>query len=154
MIRVLLPLAVVAAILLGPLTTVTSTDSEFGKQTRAVAGLEYVKPTIDCWQKGEYSLEDKCEPLPKGEIKGKLLFAAVATSALAAVFGVLGLLPMVGRVTSFVTVAAGGVVMAAMGYYAMTQLGNDGGGLQWGTYLAAGGGLLTLISGLAGVRGR
>jgi hypothetical protein len=72
------------------------------------------------------------------------------------VLGVLGLLPIIGRLTSFITMLAGIVVIAAIGFYALTQMGSDEGleGVKWGSYLAGGGGLLTLISGLAGMRGQ
>ncbi|HNR78327.1 MAG TPA: hypothetical protein PKM48_14430, partial [Parvularculaceae bacterium] len=67
-----------------------------------------------------------------------------------------GLIPVIGRLTSAITMIAGLIVIAAVGFFAMTMLGTDEGigGLQWGAYLGGGAGLLTLISGLSGMRGR
>jgi hypothetical protein len=84
------------------------------------------------------------------------IFAGVFVSAIAAVLGLAGLLPVVGRLTSAVTMAAGVVVVAGIAFYLLTNLRGDDGleAVQWGAYLAGGGGLLTLISGLSGMRGR
>ena len=154
MIRVLLPLAVIAAILFAPMYVEKVSGSEFGTRYQPLSGYDYVAPTVDCFGKGNFSIADDCEP--KGEMKGKLIFAAIFVSAIAAAVGVVGILPVVGRLTSGVTTLAGAVVLAAMAYYILAQLRGDGGAeaLQWGTYLAGGGGLLTLISGLAGMRGK
>jgi hypothetical protein len=154
MIRVLLPLAVIAAILFAPMYTEKVSGSEFGTRMEQRSGYDYAAPTIDCFRKGKFSISGDCEPY--GEMKGKLIFAALAVSAVAAVLGVVGILPVVGRLTSGVTTLAGAVVLAAMAYYILAQMRGEGGAeaLQWGTYLAGGGGLLTLISGLAGMRGK
>jgi amino acid permease len=154
MIRVLLPLAVIAAILFAPMYTEKVSGSEFGTRYQQLSGYDYVAPTLDCWTKGKFSIADDCEP--NGAVKGKLIFAGVLISAVAAGLGVVGILPVVGRLTSGVTTLAGAVVLAAMAYYILSQLRSEGGAeaLQWGAYLAGGGGLLTLISGLAGMRGK
>lgn len=154
MIRILLPLAVIAAILFAPMYSVEINDPVLGEKVAATkTGYAFIENTVDCWKKGEYSIKDKCEP--KGDMKGMAIFAATFGSAVAAALGVLGLLPFIGKLTSFVTTAAGAVVIAAIGYFALTMLGGKGGEtIQWGSYLAGGGGLLMLISGLAGVRGR
>lgn len=152
MIRIILPLAVIAALLFAP---IFGGSQEVGgiEKNVALTGYDYISGTIDCWRNGEYSLKGDCRPT--GGNLGVAIFAAVFVSGVAAVLGVLGLLPIVGRLTSFVTTLAGVIVIAAIGYYALTQLGGDDRDtLQWGTYLAGGGGLLTLISGLAGMRGR
>lgn len=153
MIRILLPLAVIAAILFGPLKHETVTSSEFGTKEQSITGMSYVKSSLDCWRKGNFSLKDDCAP--QGELKGQLLAGAVGLSGLAAVVGILGLLPIVGRATSIVTTIAGGAALAAIGFFVYSQLGGEQGlhAIQWGSYLAGGAGLLTLISGLAGIRG-
>lgn len=154
MIRILLPLAVIAAILFAPMFSETVTGSEFGDSTVSRTGYDYVGNTIDCFRNGDYSITGDCEPALG--MKGKAIFGAVFVSAIAAVLGILGLIPFVGRITSVVTTIAGVVVIAAIAYYGLQQM-NAGDGianLQWGTYLAGGGGLLTLISGLSGMRGR
>jgi hypothetical protein len=154
MIRVLLPLAVIAAILFAPMYTEKVSGSEFGTRYQQLSGYDYVAPTVDCFSKGKFSIGGDCAP--NGEMKGKLIFAAIFVSAIAAAVGVVGILPVVGRLTSAVTSLAGAVALGAMAYYILAQLRNEGGAeaLQWGTYLAGGGGLLTLISGLAGMRGK
>ena len=156
MIRVLLPLAVIAAILFSPIyKTPASFDDVQGIETsNQVAGYALVKPAIDCWRNKEFSVSGDCEP--KGDTKGLALTGAVALSGLAAALGVFGLLPFVGRLTSVVTVVAGLAAVGAIGYFGAGMLGAEGGvsRIDWGSYLAGGGGLLTLISGLSGMRGR
>lgn len=156
MIRILLPLAIIAAILFAPMYSISGMDPVTNETSAATkSGYGLVKNTIDCWRSGEYSLADKCAPV--GGLKGQAVFAAVFVSAVAAVLGILGLLPVIGRLTSLITTLAGIIVIAAIGYFALTTMGSKNGGsdaIQWGTYLAGGGGLLTLISGLHGVRGR
>lgn len=154
MIRIILPLAVIAALLFAPIFSETVKGSDLGARTDTLTGYDYIANTVDCWRNGTYSIAGDCKP--KGELKGLAIFAAVFVSAVAGVLGVVGLLPVIGRLTSFITTLAGVIVIAAIGYYALTQMGggDDGESLQWGTYLAGGGGLLTLISGLAGIRGR
>ncbi len=154
MIRIILPLAVIAVLLFAPMYNETVTGSEFGTRTDTLTGYDYVGATIDCWRNQNFSITGDCEP--QGDLKGKLIFGGVLFSAVAAVLGVLGLLPIVGRLTSAITTLAGVVVIAAIGYYVLTQMSGDGGpqAVQWGSYLAGGVGLLTMISGLAGMRGR
>ena len=155
MIRVLLPLAVIAAILFGPIyKTAPNFDEVQGIETaNQVSGYALVKPSIDCWRNQNISITGDCEP--KAGLRGKALAAAVGISAIAAVLGVIGMLPIIGRLTSVFTILAGGVSLAAVAYFASTMLGAEDGlsRIEWGSYLAGGGGLLTLISGLAGLRG-
>ncbi len=156
MTRVILPLAIIAAILFTPIyKTPSSFDDVQGVETsNQVAGYALVKPSVTCWRSGEISVSGDCAP--KGDLKGLGLAAAVGLSVVAAVLGVIGLLPIIGRATSFVTIAAGVVTMIALGYFGLTLLGAEGGAsrIDWGTYVAFGAGLLTLIAGLSGVRGR
>ncbi|NWG70698.1 MAG: hypothetical protein HXY23_03690 [Parvularculaceae bacterium] len=156
MIRVLLPLAVVAAILFGPMYTVKIYDPVLQEETASPqSGMKLVQPTVDCWRKKNYSFSGDCAP--KGGMKGTAMLASIAAGGVAAAIGVFGLLPFVGRLTSVVTTLAGGVIVLAIGYFAMTMMGagnESTEAVQWGTYLAGGGGLLTLISGLAGMRGK
>jgi hypothetical protein len=89
-------------------------------------------------------------------MQGLAVAGAAGFSAIAAALGVLGLLPFVGRLTSIATAIAGVVAVGAMGYLILTLMGTSEGlgGVQWGAYLTGGAGLLTLISGLSGMRGR
>ena len=154
MIRILLPLAVIAALLFAPLYSAKSSLVGGIEKPNTVTGMDYVGNTISCWTKGEFSIADDCEP--KGGNLGLAIFAVFFVSAVAAGLGVLGLLPFIGKMTSAITMLAGVVVIAGIGFYLLTNLGHDKQmhGVQWGTYLAGGGGLLTLISGLSGMRGR
>lgn len=152
MIRIILPLAVIATLLFAPIFGETTEVGGVDKDV-ALTGYDYISGTIECWKNGEFSLRGDCRPT--GGNLGVAIFAAVFVSAVAAALGVIGLLPLIGRLTSFITTAAGVIVLAAIGFYALTQMSGDNGDqLRWGAYLAGGGGLLTLISGLAGMRGR
>ena len=154
MVRIFLPLAVIATLLFAPIFGGEPTVVGGIEKLNTVTGMDYVGDTINCWTSGRYSISGDCAP--KGELKGLAIFAAVFVSAVAAILGLIGLLPVVGRLTSAVTMLAGIVVVAGIGFYILTNLNSDQGigGIQWGAYLAGGGGLLTLISGLSGMRGR
>ena len=154
MLRIILPLAVIAVLLFAPIFSDQVEGSDLGGGAVNLSGNSYVEDTISCWTGGNFSISGECEP--KGGNKGLAIFAAIFVSAVAAGLGVLGLIPFVGRVTSAITTLAGVIVIAAIGFYCFAQMGSDEGleGVQWGSYLAGGGGLLTLISGLSGMRGR
>ena len=132
----------------------TTVGSVSGETQTARTGHYFIGNTVDCFTNRNFSISGDCEPA--GGMQGKAIFGAVLLSAVAAALGVLGLLPVIGRLTSIVTVIAGVAVIGAIGYFALNMMGTDEGlgGVQWGSYLAGGGGLLTLISGLAGMRGR
>ncbi len=154
MIRVLLPLAVIAVLLYAPMFAGEATEVGGIVKENTVTGMDYVGGTVDCWVNRNFSIAGDCAP--QGGTRGMAIFAGVFVSAVAAVLGLAGLLPVIGRLTSAVTMMAGVVVVAAIAFYLMTNLQGDDGleAVQWGTYLAGGGGLLTLISGLSGMRGR
>jgi hypothetical protein len=154
MIRVLLPLAVIATLLFAPMYAEESSEVAGILKSNTVTGMDYVGPPLQCWTGGNISIEDDCAPA--GGNIGLALLAAVAISGIAAALGVIGLVPVLGRLTSLVTTFAGVVVLAAVAFYMLANLDSDSGlaGVQWGTYLAGGGGLLTIISGLSGMRGR
>ncbi|MBI1393347.1 MAG: hypothetical protein GC152_11460 [Alphaproteobacteria bacterium] len=153
MIRILLPIAVIAALLFAPIFSDQVQGSDLASGSVSLTGHDYVGNTVNCWIGQNFSIADDCAP--KGGTKGLAIFAAVFVSAVAAVLGIVGLLPFIGRLTSIVTSIAGVVVVAAIAFYVLQQVNSDEGlnGVQWGSYLAGGGGLLTLISGLAGMRG-
>lgn len=160
MIRILLPLAIVAAMFFGPMYTYPSENPVSGREEiRPVAGAEFMGGVIECVRQLRVPLGKACAS--EGEINGSksishILSLAAVAALVAAVFGVIGLLPVVGRITSVVTLAAGVAVLAAMGYFVMLMLGSKVGlgGVYWGAYLTAGLALLTIISGLSGMRGR
>ncbi len=154
MTRIILPLAIIAALLFLPMFSETTVGSISGESETPRTGNYFVGDTVQCFINQEFSISGDCEP--QGGTLGLAIFAAVFVSAVAAVLGVLGLLPFIGRLTSMVTILAGVVAIAAIGYFFLTMMGTDEGlgAAEWGSYLAGGGGLLTLISGLSGVRGR
>ncbi|MEM9170480.1 MAG: hypothetical protein AAGC56_12605 [Pseudomonadota bacterium] len=150
MVRILLPLAVIATLIFAPIYSETIVSGEFGENKQAYTGYKYVGNTIDCWRAQNFSVSDECEP--KGGAKGMAIFAAIFVSAVAAVLGFLSILPVIGRLFSGIIMVAGIVALAAIGFFLVTQMGNDGGSVEYGAYIAGAGGLLTLISGLAGMR--
>jgi hypothetical protein len=160
MIRILLPLAMVAAMFFGPMYTYPSDNPVSGREEiRQVPGSEFMGGVIDCVRQLQVPLGKACAS--EGEINGSksishIMSLAAIAALVAAVLGVVGLIPVVGRVTSIVTLAAGVVVLGAMGYFVMLMIGSKVGlgGVYWGTYLTAGLSLLTIISGLSGMRGR
>lgn len=152
MVRILLPLAVIAVLLFAPIFGEAPTEIGGITKSNTVTGMDYVSPTIDCFMGGKYAVSGDCAP--KGGARGLVIFAAVFVSAVAVALGVVGMIPVIGKLTSAFTMLAGIVVVAAIGYYILANLGGEDGGVQWGTYAAGGGGLLTLIAGLSGMRGR
>lgn len=152
--KIVLPLAVLATLLFAPIFGGDATEVGGIVKTNTVTGMDYVGETVKCWTGGNFSISGDCAP--QGGTKGMAIFAAVFVSAVAAALGFVGLLPVIGRLTSAVTMLAGLVVVAGIAFYILTNLNSDEGlgGVQWGAYLAGGGGLLTLISGLSGMRGR
>ena len=151
MIRILLPLMVAAALYFAPLFNESISGSFSGDAERPIAGSYFVGDTVGCVMNQNFSIKDECEP--KDGMKGLAIAGAMGVSAIAGVLGVLGLLPFVGRLTSLVTTIAGVASIGAIAYFAMNIMGQEGVTLAWGTYVAGGLGLLTLISGLSGMRG-
>ncbi|MGF1544607.1 MAG: hypothetical protein ACFB00_08935 [Parvularculaceae bacterium] len=153
MIRVLLPLAVIAILLFAPVFGDKVEGSEIGGGVVQLTGYDYTKKSIDCWLGGDFSLVDECAP--ESGLKGLSVFFAIFIAAVAAALGVIGLVPFIGRITSFVTTVAGVVIIGAIAFYVLQSMGSDEGiaGVQWGAYVAGGGGLLTTIFGLSGMRG-
>jgi len=152
MIRVLLPLAAIAAILLLPIYSYQTNDPIAGESTGSRAGWYFVDDTVGCFMKQNFSIDGECEP--KGDDLGKAIFFAILAAAVAAVLGVLGVLPFVGRLTSVVTTIAGVAIIAGVGYFCFNAMNAEGVGIELGAYVGGGLGLLTLIAGLSGMRGR
>lgn len=159
MTRIFLPLAIVAAIFFGPMFAETTTGAASGEAVTTRSGEYFIGNAIDCLMQLKAPVGEECES--DGEINDSIMVGQFITWAsllalAAAVLGVFGLIPVIGRITSVVTILAGLGALGAMGLLALTLIGTEVGlpGLQWGAYLAAAAGLLTLISGLAGLRGR
>lgn len=157
MLRVIIPLIVAGTILFGDLYR-TSPSYDPVQEVEVSAprnGYSLLQPTIDCWRKGTPSISGECAP--KGDsLRAKGLAVAVAACGLAAALGLIGFLPLIGRAVGAVAMLAGLVVIGAIGYFVVGFMGTEQGleGISWGSYAAGGGGLVTLISGLMGMRGR
>ncbi|MEM8935161.1 MAG: hypothetical protein AAGC77_01990 [Pseudomonadota bacterium] len=154
--RILLPLAILAALWIAPLVSVESSDSFLGEGYRTVSGQNVLSGTAECWIGGEYSLSGDCAPRGERQMVGFAIAATAGAAILAALAGVLGILPVIGRLFSIVTLTAGGIAVASMGYLILDRIGSPEGlgGVSWGIYLTGGIGLLTIIAGLSGMRGR
>jgi|GEM_PF-1252650 len=160
MTRILLPLAIVAAIFFGPMYNVSGTLADSGETVVTRSGEYFIGEAIGCLRQLQVPLGEECASqgvLNDSTMVGNLMSWASLLAIGAAGLGIVGMLPFVGRLTSIVTILAGLGVMGAIGYMALTLMTTEGIGLpgmQWGAYLAGALGLLTLISGLAGLRGR
>lgn len=160
MIRILLPLAIVACIFFGPMYGFETPNPVSGQnQMTRVTGDQFLTETIACLRDARAPLGEECastEQIGDTTLPANVIAWAAVLALLAAVLGVFGLLPFVGRLTSVVTILAGLGGMAAIGYFMLTMLGTSEGlpSVQWGAYLTGGASLLTLIAGLSGLRGR
>ena len=160
MTRIFLPLAIVAAIYFGPMYNVQAVVADSGDTVITRSGEYFIGDAIDCMRNLKLPFAEECAStgeLNDSTMVGTALSWASILAVAAAGLGVIGLLPFVGRLTSIVTILSGLGALGAVGYMALTLMTVDGIGLpgmQWGAYLAGGAGLLTLISGLSGLRGR
>lgn len=160
MIRIILPLAIVAAMFLGPMYAYPSDNPVSGRSEQSiVTGDKFIGGVIDCVRKLEVPLGKECASeavINNSKLPSQAMSLAAIISLAAAVIGILGMLPFVGRLTSIVTMLAGLSVLGAMGLFLVTMMGTKTGlpAVQWGAYLTAGVALITTISGLSGMRGR
>lgn len=160
MIRILLPLAIVASIFFGPMYGYETANPVSGQdQMTLVTGNQFIKESVDCLRQVKPPFGEDCAATE--EVNGSTLVANVVSWAAmlalaAAALAVLGLLPFVGRLTSVVTILAGLAALGAMGLFMLTMMSTSEGlpGVQWGAYLTSGAALLTVIAGLSGIRGR
>lgn len=160
MIRILLPLAIVAAIYFGPMYGFEASNPVSGREeVSVVTGSKFIGETVACVRELKSPLEEECAATE--EVNGSTTVASVVSwaalfAAAAAVVGIFGLLPFVGRVTSLLTIIAGLGALGAMGFFMLTMMATSEGlpAVQWGAYLTSGAALLTIIAGLSGMRGR
>jgi len=160
MIRIILPLAIVAAMFLGPMYSYPSDNPVSGRSEQSiVTGDKFIGGVINCVRKLEIPLGKDCASeavINNSKLPSQAMSLAAIISLAAAVIGIFGVLPFVGRLTSVVTMVAGLSVLGAMGLFLVTMMGTKTGlpAVQWGAYLTAGVALITTISGLSGMRGR
>lgn len=162
MIRILLPLAIIASMYFGPFYSETTVGSATGERTDIVDGRYFIDNAVKCavgLNIAGFAFGEECASdveFNDSKMTGSLLSGAAKISLVAAILGVIGILPFVGRVTSFATIAAGLATLGAIGFFLLSamSLPEGLGAVSWGAHLTAGAGLLTLISGLSGIRGR
>lgn len=160
MIRILLPLAMVACIFFGPMYGYTTPNPISGQeQLTRVTGDQFLKETVGCLTERRIPIGEECaatEQIGESTLPASAISWAALLAVAAAALGFFGLLPFIGRLTSVVTILAGLGGLGAMGLFMLTMLGTSEGlpAVQWGAYLTAGASLLTVIAGLSGMRGR
>lgn len=157
--RIILPLAIVAALYFGPLFAETTSGSATGASETVRTGEFFLGNMVGCLTELRVPLGEGCgfegtffdSPMVGHAINWTALLAIAA-----GLLGIIGLLPVIGRLTSIVALLAGLATLASMGLLTLTMIGTDDGlgGIRWGVYASAGLGLLTLITGLSGMRGK
>lgn len=158
--RILLPLAIVAAIYFGPMYSFPTENPVSGQEEHStVTGSAFIGNAIDCIRELKVPIGEECASegqINKSPMVGNVLSWASILAIAAGLVGVVGMLPFIGRLTSIVTLLAGAGGLAAIGLFVLTMIGTSEGlgAVQWGAYLAAGASLLTVIAGLSGMRGR
>ena len=159
MLRILLPLAIVASMYFTPMFSVETSDSLRGDSLQSVDGAYFVGNTVDCVIAMTPPIGEECasagqldESLTVGQTMSYSLLLALGAGAL----GVIGLLPFIGRITSVVTILAGLGALGSTGMLSLALMNSEAGlgAIGWGAYVTAGVGLLTVIAGLSGMRGR
>lgn len=155
MIRVLLPLAIAAAAYFGPwMVDTTGSILSDAYQAAAADGVAFAGSTAECAKDLKISLNGECEP--EYGILGKLVAGTVLLSIVSAVLSIVGLVPLVGRLTSIVTVITGAMAIVTVAWFGKELLAVDGAvitDLRWGAYATGVFGLLTVFAGMAGMRG-
>lgn len=158
MIRILLPLAMVASLYFTPLFVETTSGGLTGTNEAEVSGRFFLDGMVGCLAELRVPIGEGCsfdKTFNDSPLVGHVVNWAALLALAAGALSVIGLLPVVGRLTSIVVLLAGLGGLGAMGLMALTLMGSDGGlgAIRWGTYLTTGAALLTVISGLGGMRG-
>mgnify|MGYP006266183349 CR=1 FL=1 len=146
MIRIFLPLLLAVVAFFGPWTASDRAGSFYGHDS---AGT-----TVDCLLDLNLSVKGACAPAG-ASIAEQLIGWTVLAGMAAAVLSVLGLLPVIGRLTSLLVIGAGLVGLGAAGMTLMQLTGTGAlpiSAIGWGTYGALALGLACLWAGIDGVR--
>lgn len=145
MIRVFLPLLLAVVAFFGPWAP---------EKGGAFRGLDSAGSTVDCLLELEPSVTGPCAP--EGDtLAQRLIGYTVLAGAGAGILSILGLLPLVGRLTSVAVVAAGAVGLGASGMALMNLVGDNAVpfmDMGWGAYGSFVLGLAALWSGIDGIR--
>lgn len=154
MIRILLSLAIAAAAFFGPwMLDSTGKILEAGFND-PVMGSAFVDSTLACVGEMNFSMSGDCAPAYG--LFGKLVAATIGLGVLSAALSIVGLLPLIGRLTSVVTIIAGAVAVVTFAWFAKELMTTEGAvfsDFRWGAYATAGFGLLAIFAGLSGMRG-
>ncbi|WOI52520.1 hypothetical protein [Parvularcula sp. LCG005] len=154
MIRILLSLAIAAAAYFGPWiidATGTITNSMPGA---TIEGMKFAETTADCFIDLTFSVSGDCAP--GGGLMGQLMTYTVIAGVVSAVLNILGLLPVIGRVTSILTILTGALAVVTFALFAKDLLMIDGASLsdfRWGGYAVGAFGLLAALVGMSGLKG-
>ena len=154
MIRILLSAALAVGAFFGPWFVEAVRGARTGETLVVRAGDTFAGDTVACLMAGTLSLAGACAPPEALGFEGWSVTAAILLAAASAVLNVLGLLPVVGRLTSLLAVAAGiaGVVaFGAVGFGAFSEGGI--GTLRWAAYATGAVGLLLAVVGVRGLGG-
>ena len=151
-------MAIVAALYFGPLFAETTSGSVTGASETARTGEFFLGNMVGCLTELRVPLGEGCgfegtffdSPMVGYAINWTAMLAIAA-----GLLGVIGLLPFIGRITSIVTLLAGLATLASMGLLTLTMIGTEDGlgAIRWGVYASSGLGLLTMITGISGMRG-
>lgn len=125
----------------------------FGAWGGGQSGFDFAAPTVNCFLDLKPSFASEC--LPNGALGQQLIGYTVVLGAAAAVLSVIGLLPLVGRLTSVLVIGSGmaGVIAAVMAATGVFGGGSLDWAATWGIWATALVGLATAFVGLNGVRG-
>jgi hypothetical protein len=143
MIRIVVPLILALVAYFGPWSGGISAAFSAGNSADA---------TLACIMALDLPTSPNC--LPSGDLSSMLIGYTSVLGVVAAVLSILGLLPLVGRLTSVAVIAAGGVGIAAAGMIIAGALGDAGiGAVGWGAWGSLVLGLITVFLGFGGLRG-
>lgn len=142
MIRIFLPLVMAVVAFFGPWSSAPGA---------VMNGFDFARPTVECFVDLNPSFAGPCAPT--GTLAERLVTYTVIGGGFAGILSIIGLLPLIGRLTSLVVMAAGGLGAAAAITTAVSALGGEGiAVVGWGAWGALAAGLATVFAGLMGVR--
>ena len=149
MLRFILPVIFVASYFF-PWYTVPLEDPISGRvQDTNYTASVFIGDTVDCALAGNLSVSGECAP--SGAL-GFTFLAAFVLAGLAAVVGILAILPILRRPAGFVNLLAGLVGLGAVGWLFTNMMQTDDASLAMGSYAALAVSVLLVIGGAMGMR--